>query len=158
MADQMAQLKERVCWLLECGGAHRDFRSIVDEIPPQLRGRRLAGTDYTPWRLLEHMRRAQNDLLEYTRDPTYESPPYEEFWPDEDAPPSDNAWTDSVERFAADNEAFRQLAAAPDTDLFADPAHTGKGHTALRQALIAADHNAYHLGELYALCQALPKD
>lgn len=142
-------IRERVCWLLKGGGAHESFDSMVHAIPAEKRGVRAAGTPYTPWRLLEHMRMAQHDILEYVRDPEYTSPPHPAgFWPDEEAPPDDDAWRRSVEQFRTDNEALRMLVTSPDSELTGELAHTAAGHTILRAALLAGDHNAYHLGEL----------
>jgi hypothetical protein len=148
MSDRNDKFKERLCWLLEAGGAHDAFESMVADIPANKRGARSHGTPYTPWRVLEHMRLAQNDILEYARDPDYESPPYPEgFWPAEEGPGGDDAWQESVRRFKKDNRELRDLIKSAD-DVEEQIPHAQPGHTLLRQALLAADHNSYHLGQM----------
>ncbi len=146
--DQTASLRRHVLDLLRGGGAHLDFEKAVAGLPPALRGAKPAGQPHTPWRLLEHLRLAQWDILEFTRDPRHVSPSFPEgYWPEGDAPPDPGAWDRSVEGFRADLRALQDLVADPATDLLAPLPH-GQGQTVLREALLAADHNAYHLGQL----------
>jgi hypothetical protein len=153
--DQTAALREHLLYLLRGGGAHLDFDRAVAGLPPELRGARPAGQPHTPWRLLEHLRLAQWDILEFTRDPAHVSPPFPEgYWPPGDAPPDPAAWDRSVAAFRADLRALQDLVADPATDLFAVLPH-GQGQTALREALLTADHNAYHLGQLVLLRRLL---
>jgi hypothetical protein len=120
-----------------------------------LRGRKPKGVPHTPWRLVEHMRIAQWDILEFSRNPNHVSPPFPAvYWPDGDAPPTADAWDQSVEAFRADLQAMCDLVADPATDLFARIPH-GDGQTILREALLVADHNAYHLGQLVVVRRAL---
>jgi hypothetical protein len=120
-----------------------------------MRGARVDGVPHTPWRLLEHMRIAQWDILEFSRNAAHVSPPFPEgYWPAGDAPPDSAAWDQSVAVFRADLQAMQDLVADPTTDLFARIPH-GEGQTILREALLVADHNAYHLGQLVMLRRCL---
>ena len=146
--DQMAALREHVLYLLRGGGAHLDFEKAIAGLPPELRGAKLPGQPHTPWRLLEHLRIAQWDILRFCVDPKHVSPAFPEgYWPPGDAPPDPAAWDRSVEAFRADLRAVQGLVADPATDLYAPLPH-GQGQTAMREALLVADHNAYHLGQL----------
>ena len=153
--DQTASLREHLLDLLKGGGAHLTFDKAIDGLPAKLRGGKPPGVPHTPWRLLEHLRIAQWDVLEFTRNPRHVSPPWPEgYWPDGDAPPDDEAWDRSVAGFRADLRAMQDLVADPATDLFMPLPH-GDGQTALREALLVADHNAYHLGQLVVVRRLL---
>ncbi|HZT83749.1 MAG TPA: DinB family protein [Gemmataceae bacterium] len=146
--DTTAALREHLLHLLRGGGAHLDFDAAVADLPPHLRGAKPAGQPHTLWRLLEHLRIAQWDILEFSRNSRHVSPPFPDgYWPSGDAPPDDGAWDRSVAAFRADLRAMQDLVADPATDLFAPIPH-GQGQTVLREALLVADHNAYHLGQL----------
>jgi hypothetical protein len=132
-----------------------NFDKAIAGLPPALRGARPPGVPHTPWRLLEHLRIAQWDILEFTRDPRHVSPPWPEgYWPASDAPPDDGAWDQSVAAFRTDLQAMQDLVGNPATDLFAPLPH-GQGQTALREALLVADHNAYHLGQMVVVRRLL---
>ena len=153
--DQTASLRQHVLYLLRGGGAHLDFEKAVAGLPPKLRGARPAGQPHTPWRLLEHLRIAQWDILRFCLDPRHESPAFPEgYWPAGDAPPDAGAWDRSAAAFRADLRAVQDLVADPATDLFAPLPH-GQGQTVLREALLIADHNAYHLGQLVLIRRLL---
>jgi hypothetical protein len=153
--DPMAALREHVLYLLRGGGAHLDFDKAVAGLPVALRGARPDGIPHTPWRLVEHMRLAQWDILEFSRNPKHVSPPFPDgYWPEGDAPPDRTAWKKSLDRFRADLQAMQDLVANRKTDLFARIPH-GDGQTILREALLVADHNAYHLGQLVVVRRAL---
>jgi hypothetical protein len=141
-------LREHVLKLLEGGHAHVTFEAAVKGIPAALRGKRPRGVEHSLWEILEHMRIAQSDILEFSRDAKHVSPEWPAgYWPKTKNPPNDKAWAKSVRAFAADREAMRTLVGAESTDLHAPIAH-GDGQTILREALLIADHNAYHLGEM----------
>ena len=145
--DRDDALREHLLYLLRGGGAHLDFEAAVAGLPAALRGARPAGVPHSPWRLLEHLRLAQWDILEFSRDPDHVSPPWPEgYWPDS-APPDDRAWDASLAAFRADLEAMKALVADPESDLHTPFPH-GNGQTLLREALLVTDHNAYHLGQL----------
>src|SRR4029077_17688463 len=132
-----------------------DFEKAFAGLPPQLRGKRPAEIPHTPWRLLEHLRIAQWDILRFSRDPRHVSPPFPDgYWPEGDGPPDAGAWERSVAAFRADLRAVQELVADPATDLFAPLPH-GQGQTVLREALLVADHNAYHLGQLVVVRRVL---
>jgi hypothetical protein len=153
--DRDQALRDHVLYLLRGGGAHLDFKAAFANLPPELRGAKAGGVPHTPWRLLEHMRLAQWDILEFSRNPKHVSPPFPEgYWPRGDAPPDDAAWDRSVEAFRADLGAMQDLVADPRTDLFARIPN-GEGQTVLREALLVADHNAYHLGQLVVVRRLL---
>jgi hypothetical protein len=148
-------LREHLDYLLGGGGAHLDFDKAVTGLPPELRGVRGPNTPHTAWRLLEHLRIAQWDILEFSRNSKHVSPDWPAgYWPAGDAPPNPAAWDRSVTAFKADLAAMRALVKDPKTDLVAKIPH-GDGQTILREALLVADHNAYHLGQLVFLRRAL---
>lgn len=154
MSNEQA-LREQLLYLLGGGGAHLSFDAAVADLPPKLRGARAEGVAHTPWRLVEHMRIAQWDILEFSRNAKHVSPPFPEgYWPKGDGPPDAAAWDRSLAAFHADLQAMQDLVTNPATDLFARIPH-GDGQTILREALLVADHNAYHLGQLVMLRRVL---
>jgi len=153
MNDQ--SLREHVLYLLRDGGAHLSFEKAIAKLPPKLRGVRPRGLPHSPWRLLEHLRIAQWDILEFCRNPKHVSPEFPDgYWPEGDSPPSAAAWNKSVAAFKADLQAMQDIVGDPATDLFAKIPH-GQGQTILREALLVADHNAYHLGQLVVVRRLL---
>ena len=148
-------LREHVLYLLGGGGAHVSFEQTIADFPPELRGVQPAGLPFTAWRLLEHMRIAQWDILEFSRSAKHVSPEFPQgYWPETDAPPDEAAWDRSVKAFEADLRAMQRLVKNPSTNLSARIPH-GAGQTILREALLVADHNAYHLGQLVLLRRLL---
>jgi hypothetical protein len=148
-------LRDQVLYVLRGGGAHVNFEKAVEGLPARLRGAKPEGAPHTAWELLEHMRIAQRDILEFSRNPKHISPNWPSgYWPQSEAPPDARAWAASVKRFRADLEAMEELVEDPRTDLYARIPH-GEGQTVLREALLAADHNAFHLGELVFLRRIL---
>jgi len=146
--DQDASLRQHLLSLLTGGNAHTDFETAIKNVPPALRGKRPKGAEHSLWEVLEHMRIAQWDILEFSRDPKHRSPDWPGgYWPATPAPPDDKAWDKSVRAFRRDLKAMCALMAEESTDLFARIPH-GNGQTILREALLVADHNAYHLGEM----------
>lgn len=153
MNDQA--LRDHLLYLLRGGGAHLNFEAAFAGLPVELRGAKPAGIPHSPWRLLEHMRIAQWDILEFSRNPRHVSPKFPEgYWPEGGAPPSPGDWDRSLAAFRGDLQAMCDLVAAPATDLFAPIPH-GDGQTILREALLVADHNAYHLGQVVVVRRAL---
>ena len=146
--DQDKSLRKHLLELLDAGHAHATFDNAVKNLPASLHGKRPKGAEHSPWEVLEHMRIAQWDILEFSRDPKHKSPEWPSgFWPSTPAPPNSKAWEKSVRAFRADLQALKELVAGKSTDLHAKIPH-GDGQTILREALLVADHNAYHLGEL----------
>ena len=142
------ELREHLVYLLGGGGAHATFDQAMAGLPADLRGRKTKGYPHTPWMLLEHMRIAQWDILDFSRNSKYKSLPWPEgYWPKDEAPPSAAAWKQSIESFHKDLKAMQQLVKNPKTDLFAR-IPWGDGQTILREALLVADHNAYHVAQV----------
>jgi len=153
--DRDRMLRDHVLYLLRDGGAHLNFDKAVAGLPAKLRGAKPAGMPHTPWRLIEHIRLAQWDILEFSRNAKHVSPEFPEgYWPQGDAPPNSKAWDASIKAFRRDLKAMEDLVDDPKTDLFARIPH-GAGQTILREALLVADHNAYHLGQLVAVRRML---
>ena len=153
--DKDKALREHLLYLLRGGGAHIKFEEVVKDFSVELINSKAAGVPYTPWQLLEHMRIAQWDILEFTRSASHVSPEWPEgYWPDKGVEAGEDEWRKSVEAFRADLGAMEELIEDPATDLYAPVTH-GEGQTALREALLVADHNAYHLGALVTLRRAL---
>jgi hypothetical protein len=144
-------VREHLLYLLSDGGAHAGFDAAMGDWPVQLAGAKVANFPHTAWMLLEHMRLAQWDILEFSRDAKHVSPPWPEgYWPKSEAPPSEKAWKDSMTAFKKDLRAMQQLVASPKINLNAK-LPWGDGQTILREALLVADHNSYHLGQLVML-------
>ena len=142
------QLREHVIYLLDGGGAHARFNDAVKDMPENLRGVKPNGLPHSAWMLLEHLRLAERDILEFSRNPKYESPKWPEgYWPRTEAPPNAVAWNKSVQQFRKDLKAMQDLVANPRRDLYAR-IPWGDGQTILREALLLADHNAYHVAQL----------
>ena len=155
MSDFHQPLREHVVYLLEGGGAHLGFEQAIASIPPSMHGAGVPDVAHTPWRILEHLRLCQWDILEFSRDAKHVSPKFPEgYWPPDDAPPTPESWDESVDAFRKDLVAMIDLVADPKTDLLAPIPH-GDGQTILREALLIADHNAYHLGQLVLLRRCL---
>ena len=148
-------LRKHVVALLKGGSAHLNFDEAVKDFPADLRGTRSQGLPHSPWELLEHIRLAQWDILEFSRDAKHVSPRFPEgYWPKSPAPPSAAAWDKSVKDFKADHKKMVALVENKKTDLFAKIPH-GDGQTILREALVLADHTSYHLGQLILVRKAL---
>jgi uncharacterized damage-inducible protein DinB len=154
MAESDA-LRQHLLDLLRGRNAHADFDTVVADFPSRMRGVKPPGAPHTAWQLLEHMRIAQSDILEFSRDAKHKSPPWPEgYWPKTEAPPSAASWNNSLRSFRADLKATAKLVADKKTDLFAQIPH-GTGQTILREVLLVADHNSYHLGQLVLLRRLL---
>jgi hypothetical protein len=148
-------LREHLAWLLREGHAHLTFDQAVANLPVKLRGRQALGIPHSPWQLLEHLRICQWDILEFSRDPDHVSPEFPAgYWPSSVEPPEPAAWEHSSEAFRRDLASMIELVCDPATDLYATIPH-GQGQTILREALLVADHNAYHLGQLVIVRRAL---
>jgi len=148
-------LREHLLNLLDGHNAHVTFNQAFADFPADLRGARPAGLPFTAWGLLEHMRIAQWDILEFSRDAKHVSPDWPKgYWPQADAPPDDSAWDRSIQAFRSDLRAMKRMVRNPATDLSARIPH-GTGQSILREALLVADHNAYHIGQMVLLRRLL---
>jgi hypothetical protein len=150
-----APYREMLAQLLDWEDAHAGFDAAVAGITPEHRGTRPSGLPYSPWQLLEHLRRTQFDILDFCLNPNYKALDWPaDYWPDAPAPPSDAAWDESIEAFRKDRKALQKLAADTDVDLTARIPH-GTGQTYLRELVLAADHAAYHVAEIVLLRRLL---
>jgi hypothetical protein len=141
-------LRQHLINLLMLGNAHATFDDVVNGLAPALRGKRPKGAEHSPWQLLEHLRIAQSDIVEFSRDSNHKSPDWPSgYWPKSPAPPDEKAWDKSVRAFRRDLKAMCALVKNEKTDLYARIPH-GDGQTILREALLLADHNSYHVGQL----------
>ena len=148
-------LRQHLVALLKGGSAHATFDAAVKDFPVNLYGKRPKGAAHSPWEVLEHLRIAQWDILEFSRNAKHVSPEFPDgYWPKTPAPADAKAWPKSVESFRTDLKAMVALAENESVDLFARIPH-GEGQTILREVLVLADHNAYHLGELLLLRRLL---
>jgi DinB superfamily len=150
-------LRDHVLYLLREGGAHISFADFVADLPAASCGQMIEGLPYTAWQVLEHMRIAQWDILEFSRDPNHVSPDFPKgYWPNPDQLGNAELWNQTVAQFRGDLRQMADLVADPATDLFAKLPHGG-GQTILREALLLADHNAYHLGALAVMGRLLKR-
>ena len=148
-------LRKHVLYLLRGGGAHLSFDDLVNSFPADLSNRRIERLPYTPWQVLEHMRLAQWDILEFSRDPNHVSPEFPKgYWPRPDELGNAELWQKTVAEFRRDRQQMETLVEDESTDLHAKLSH-GDGQTILREALLIADHNAYHLGVLAVMARLL---
>jgi uncharacterized damage-inducible protein DinB len=152
---QDQSLRDHLLELLKAGSAHLGFDEAIDGLPAELRGKKAPSLAHTVWQLVEHLRITQEDILEFSRNPDYKEIKWpDDYWPDAETPDSDEAWDKSVEAFRRDLQAMKDLVADPTTDLFAK-IPWGSGQTILREAMLVADHNAYHVGQIVTVRQGL---
>jgi hypothetical protein len=152
--DTDRALRDHVLALLNGHQASMTFDDAVADFPEAGINVRPPNVPYTFWHLVEHLRITQWDILEYARDPAHVSPQWPEgYWPAPDAQADVSMWNDSIQRFQADLEAVKALVTDSSVDLLVPIPHGYGGHTVLREALLVADHNAYHVGELAILRQ-----
>jgi uncharacterized damage-inducible protein DinB len=148
-------LRTQLVKLLDFDEAHISFDRAVKGIPPRLRGKRPPKAEHSIWQLVEHLRIAQADILEFCLSSTYQEKKWpDDYWPKAPAPRSASAWTKALAGYRRDRKAMQQLAGDPAVDLFAAIPH-GTGQTYLREILLIADHNAYHIGQIVTLRRAL---
>jgi len=153
--QETVPLRKHLADLLRMKGAHVNLEAAVADFPVALRGVKPQGAPHTAWQLLEHLRIAQEDILDFSRNPKYREKKFpDEYWPATEAPPSEKAWDDSIQQFQNDLKEMQELVADTKLDLLAKIPH-GTGQTLLREAMLVADHNAYHLGQLVFLRKML---
>ena len=148
-------VREQLLALIDGRGAHMPFDAAVADFPDDAINRYPPNVAYTPWHLLEHIRIAQRDILDYMRDRAYLAPAWpEEYWPARDATATPVEFAATIADFRADRASLHDLVADPATDLLA-PIPNTPGHTILREARLVGDHNAYHIGEFAILRQVM---
>jgi hypothetical protein len=151
--DNDDSVRKHVLYLLRDGGAHMSFDDFVGSFPADLCNRKIDGLPYTAWQVLEHMRLAQWDILEFSRDASHVSPEFPKgYWPEPEEPGTPALWQKTIDEFQNDLKQMEALVEDPSTDLYAKIPH-GDGQTILREALLIADHNAYHLGALAVMAR-----
>jgi hypothetical protein len=152
---ETVSLRKHLADLLAMKGAHLTFDEAVSDFPVNLRAAKPPGAPHSAWQLLEHLRIAQEDILDFSRNPNYRDKRFpDDYWPATEAPPHQTSWDRSVQQFRDDLEQMQALIADTKHDLLATIPH-GKGQTLLREALVLADHNSYHLGQLMFLRKIL---
>jgi hypothetical protein len=150
-----AILRQQLVELLKGGNAHTDFENAIRDFPGEARGKRPKGAEHSPWQVLEHLRITLWDILEFSRNPDHKSPDWPVgYWPGTQAPPDAKAWDRSINTYCEDLKSLCALITDEHTDLFAKIPH-GDGQTILREALVAADHNSYHIAEMVLLRRIL---
>ena len=153
-----AGLRRELKKLIDGGQAHATFDDAVKEMPAKLRGVALEGLPYSAWQILEHLRIAQRDILDFStnEDGSYKPRRWpQDYWPKQAAPPSAGAWDKSIKAIRADRTAFEKLLKAAGDEELVKPFAWGEGQTLLREALLIADHTAYHSGELIVVRRML---
>lgn len=146
--DPHSALRQHLLELLNGGHAHTTFEEAIKGLPGNLRGAKPDKFPHSPWMILEHLRIAQWDILEFSCSEKHESPKFPDgYWPKSETPPSEEAWTKSLKQFESDLKAMKDLVKNPKTDLFAK-IPWGDGQTILREAMLIADHNSYHVAQL----------
>lgn len=154
----MKTLHDQLAEALDWGAAHLTFEAVVDDWPVKLRGVRPEGLPHSAWELMEHMRRAQRDILEFSLPGSYREREWPaDYWPGSPEPPTETAWDEAVEDYRTDRSSLQTLVADPTTDLLAVVPH-GTDQTLLREILLVLDHNAHHLGQLIVVRRALGID
>ena len=154
---EQSELRKQILALLRGGQAHATFDEAIQDFPAEHRATVPANLPYSAWQLLEHLRITQRDILHFSAPPTGGYHPLkwpEEYWPKSPEPPSAHAWDASIASIRKDLEHFEALITKPESDLF-KPFRWGDGQNLLREALLIADHTAYHLGELVVLRRVL---
>jgi hypothetical protein len=156
MPTEISALRKQLVALLKGGQAHADMHSAVADFPLELTGKKPHGLPYSAWQLLEHMRFTLHDLLDFSTNPEYKEHKWpDDYWPKSDGPPSKEHWQKSVKELKGELDAFISLVEDEDSNLF-DTIPWGKHReTLLREVLLAADHNAYHTGELIVVRRLL---
>lgn len=152
--DRDNSLREHLRKLLDWEDAHVNFDTAVKGIPPAVRGVAPDGLPYSPWQLIEHLRLTQHDILDFCCNPAYVEPSPEDYWPPSAVPETEATWEESIAGFRRDRQALSQLAADTAVNLFERIPH-GSGQTYLRELLLVADHNAYHVAQLVVVRRCL---
>jgi hypothetical protein len=149
------ELRKQLLALLQGGNAHMPFEDAVAQFPTEMMNTMPPNVPYTPWHLLEHIRLAQWDILEFVRNPKHISPKWPEgYWPARDEQADEAKWANTISMFKADLTDLEGLIKDPDARFFTDLPHA-PGYTLLREILLVSDHNAYHLGEFAILRQVM---
>jgi len=153
MENQTSILVTELKKLLNGGGAHVGFKDAVANLPFNLLGEKPYNLPYSIWQLAEHIKIAQWDMLQFSKDGSHQSPKWpDEYWPKELAPKDEDAWNNTLKQVDADLREFTAL--LDSSDLYVPIPH-GDGQSVLREALQIADHNAYHIAEIVVIRRLL---
>jgi uncharacterized damage-inducible protein DinB len=145
-------LRKELLWLLDGGGAHATFDEAIEAIDKEYYGAPVKGLPYTLWRVIEHMRLSQRDILDYIQDPNYEEQAWPDYyWPKAKSPPNPTAWDTSVAQIRADLAEFKKHVLNPKTNLLEPIPHIKNGPTLLHEIFLVVDHNSYHIGQIILL-------
>lgn len=148
-------IREQTLRLLQGGNAHMPFEAAVADFPPDRMNNRIPNGEYTPWHVLEHLRLTQRDILDFIRDPNYQERRWPgDYWPARDATATEDDWHGTIAAFREDMRELQEILLDPETDLYAPIPHAS-GQNILRELLLVADHNAYHIGEFAVLRQVM---
>ena len=154
-------IRNHLVWLLQGGDAHMTFMETISGFPLDRRGELFPNGSYSAWALLEHLRITQWDILDFITNSDYKNLQWpKEYWPAQDKQATTEDWHTTIAKFEKDMKALVSIVEDPTTDLYSPIAH-GSGQTILREVLLVADHNAYHIGELAIMRQVMgtwPKD
>jgi len=141
-------LRKELLKLLNVGNAHGNIFESLNTVPPKFYNSKIAGILYTPWQLVEHLRIAQKDILEFVINPKHNSPEWPEgYWPDRNELADEKKWNETVVKFKNDLDEVKKLTDQNDFNLKSEIPHAS-GYTYLREILLVADHNSYHIGQL----------
>ena len=155
MPAKLDPLRKELVFQLNGGNAHAPLEKVVAGMPTKLQGTVPNGLPYSAWQLLEHLRIAQDDIIEFCTSKNYREKKWpDDYWPKDPAPPNSRAWNASVRRIRADRERFIRLISSSHVDIFA-PLAWGQGQTLFHEACLIIDHNAYHLGEMVTVRRLL---
>lgn len=150
-------MRGQLAALIRQGNAFTPLPRVCESIPYEVTGQQVEGFSHTVWELTEHLRIALHDLVEYSKDSHYPSPPWPDgFWPDQPGPSSEEEWQESVRQIQALQQEMIEMVQNPENDLF-EPFAANPNHHLLRQATIAAEHNAYHGGQIAMLSKAIQR-
>jgi len=149
-------LRNELVRLLNGSGAHAHFEPAIDKVPKKFYGASVKELPYTLWQLLEHMRLAQFDILDYIKNPDYRERQWpQDYWPKEKSPATTSEWNKSIEHIQRDLQEIKELVENPKTQILEPIPHLKNGPSILREILLVADHNAYHIGQIVLLRRLL---
>lgn len=155
MSNDDRILRKQFIPFLRGQGTHADFQTAVKDFPAEHYGDRPSGCPHSAWQLVQHIRLALHDLLDFCTNSDYTSPKWpDEYWPKDPAPPSKEAWREAVAAVQQDIEAFERLIGDPASNIYAN-IPWGDGQNLLREALLAGDHTSYHTGQIILIRQFL---
>jgi hypothetical protein len=156
MSNEDRALRDQLVEFLKGGSAHVDTATALKNFPAKFYGEKPPNAPHSAWELLEHMRLALKDLLDFSTNPEYVDPNWpDDYWPSSAAPPSEEEWKKSVRALNSDLKAFERLVLDPESNLHAEIPWAKNHQTLLHEVLLAIDHTSYHIGEIVILRRML---